>query len=364
MKIELPFTYMVSATTSRWKTAKRVVQLDFVAWDVPEVALADAPLALEWVHVVCDPLAQDRGQSFRREVRFVDGAFYTPFGTTGPRADYYMTFLAENLPRRDNAYHTTLRHFWDLLPHETNDPRMKALEEWFYGCSFSSELDGKNDVRIVSSDEDAERKWAEASASRFAVIDGRAYIRVGEPKLVFNVWQFPVPGAGISMTFTSENFVSAIDGDTLGSPARRLHFRADDFSCMEDHSMVKGVPMIREEVQNVVVHMPQTLGFNAARELAYRTALFAHSAGEPALGAIGRDAANAWYDLKDALTRFRADGNWHVLEEEMTQAIPVLVEGMRASAQGAVAELEECFDIWSASEIALEISHPYPKPSF
>lgn len=364
MKIELPFTFMVSATTSRWKTPKRVVQLDFVAWDVPEVALADAPIALEWEHVVCDPHARDEGRVCRREVRFVDGAFYTPFGTTGSRADYYRTFLAENLPRRDTAYHTTLGHFWDLLPYETDDPRMKAMEEWFYGCAFSSELDGKNDVRIVSSDEEKERKWAEATASRFAVIDGRAYIRVGEPKLVFNAWELPMPGAGMSMTFMPENLVLAFDEDALGSPARRVHFRADDFSSLEDHSIAKGVPVTRGEVRNVVVHMPQTLGFNATRELAYRTALFAHSAGEPALGEIGRDAANAWYDLKDALARFRADGNWHILEETMTQAIPVLVAGMRASGQGAAAELEECLEIWSSSEIALEVGHPSPTPSF
>lgn len=361
MKIEMPFAYRVRATTSRWRTPKDVVQLDFVAWNVPEVSSADAPVALEWEHVIGGPHAMDRGQSYRQEVRVADGAFYTPFGTTGERADFTRRFPLAALPRRDNSHHTALRHFLDLLPYETDDPRMNALEEWFYGGVVCSELDDKKDVRIISSEEDLERKRAESTASRFLLIDGEVFIRVGEPKLTFKAWTMPMPGVEVSMTFYSEDSALSVQEDPWSSPARRLHFRADDYHSLEDHVATKGVHVHRDEVRNVVVHMPQVLGFNATRELAYRTAMFALTAVEGEVGDVGRDAANAWYDVKDALTRFRDDGNSNMLEETISQAIPVLLEGMRAFGHAATAELEECVEIWSSSEITLNLGNGQAK---
>jgi hypothetical protein len=357
MKIELPFAYKVSATTSRWRTPKGAVQLDFVAWNIPEVSAEDAPVAIEWEHVVGGPHARDRGHAYRREVRVVDGKFYTPFGTTGGRADFTRKFQAACLPRRDNHYYAAIGHFWDLWPYETDDPRMKALEEWFSDGVYCSELDNKNDVRIVSTEEETERKWAEATAARFILVDGEVFIRVGEPKLVFKAWQMPLPGAEVSMTFYSEDFALSLQEGPWGGPARRLHFRADDYHSLEDRVAAKGVHVDREEVRNVVVHMPQVFGFNATKELAYRTAMFALAATEGELGSIGRDAANAWYDVNEALTRFREDGNGNMLEEAISQAIPVLLEGMRASGHVATAELEECVEIWSSSEITLDLGN-------
>jgi hypothetical protein len=356
MQIEMPFAYKVRATTSRWKNPKDVVQVGFVAWDVPEIASRDAPLAIEWEHVVPAPQALNREETYRREVRVVGEEFYTPFGTTGNHANFAKKFDAAVLPRhRDNHYNRSINHIFDLWPYADTDLRMKALEEWFSYGVFCSELDNKNDVRIVLSEEEKERKLAEAICSRFLLIDGDVFIRVNEPKIAYTAWQLPHPGAGVSMTFHPEDLGPSGERDPWDSPARHLIFRADDYHSLEKHSIAKRVRIDRNEVRDLVVHMPQVLGFDASRELSYRTAAFALNAVEDGLGHVGRKATNAWYDVKDALARFREDQQANMLDEIISQAIPVILEGMRAAGHGGTAELEECLELWSSSEIALDV---------
>ncbi|MCS4088509.1 hypothetical protein [Rhizobium sp. BK176] len=348
MRFELPFAYNVEATTSRWKTQKTVAKIGFVGWVIPEVSSAQAPLAMEWEHVVVDGYAHDRGEVYRREVRFMDGKFYTPFGTMGRSADYTRAFPVEELPTQENNRHTALRHFQDFDRYESDDPRAKAIEEWYFGGDTTSKLDGQNDVTIVRSEEQDERAYAEEVAARFLIIDGAVYIAVAEPRLVARAWRLPFPGVSIEIELAPHERLD-------GAPSEILRARPDEHDKIEDFVVASGAPLQRVEARNPIVHLPQAFEFNSVHELATRTAYYARTATRPYLDTIGRDAANAWYDLHEAITIFESDHNVGMLEEAMSQVIPVLLERVQAAGLDWTSKLEASVDLWASSEITLDI---------
>jgi hypothetical protein len=316
---------------------------------IPEVSGHHAPVAMEWDHVIINPYAMDRGQVYRREVRCLDGAFYTPFGTTGQRADFdRRPFAAGNLPNQENRNAMERDHFRDLESHELDDPQSQALDQWYSGGITNSKLADQKNVEVVSSEEEAERAAAEAIAGRFLIVDGQVYIRVAEPTLVVRTWRLPDPGAEITVDLESH-------GKEYGAPSEFQRVRPDEHHKIEDFVATKGVPLHRQEARNPIVHMPQAFAFNSSSALAEQTARYTLSKTRQSLGALGRRAGNAWYDLDEALVRFEADNDAGMLEEVMSEALPVIVEAVRAAGLEWNAQIEESVELWLSSEIALEI---------
>lgn len=353
MRMDLPFSYMVTAKTSRWRNPKDVAQIGFVAWDIPEVSTDQAPVAMEWEHHFGDPAKT--GYVAPRHARYCDGSFYVPFNRSEKEADHRVRVDPSELPKTDHKVAKTAYHFVDLFQYDHDRETLReSLEGWFKNSAENVDLTGAKDVEIFSSNESAERQLAEAIAERFLMVDGEVYLKVEEPKLAFDTIEHPFPYSQVSIVFTPDAYAPTLEHSPWCSPRYRTLFRADANAELEVLAAANGKPTRIQTARDIVVYMPQAFVFNDWADRVYRTAVFALTAAESHLGKIGRAGANAWHDIKDEISAFRNEGNVASLEDVLFAAAPTISDGLHHVEPGISETLNWCIDCCSTSEISLE----------
>ena len=355
MRIEFPFAYNVTATTARWRTPREVLQVGFVDATIPHVSSGDAPVCLEWDHVAIHPINVYR---VVRHARLHDGGFYIPLDRPGRGADPRVKFDPANLPRRDYADVLKMGVFLDLLPYHELDPRIKALEEWYSYTHFCSDLDGKKDIEISASTEDAERVVAGEAVSRLLVVDGDLYLRVPEPRIELDLRQGSRWSPNVEMDFSEPSYV-ALEPDRLSplSPATVMYFRADEMGSLEQARTAVDTELF-SSVENVVVHEPGAFSFDRTLDILTRTASLAYGSVTRRLSEMGRKGGNAWWDLEDSMTAYQLDGDRHAYEERVMDSVTTISECLPTEHAELAAELRECVELWSSSDIEIAFDRP------
>lgn len=347
MKIDFPFAYQVTASTSRWRSPRNVTLLDFVETDIPEVGDSDAPVSVEWMGVP----SFGNGRPVPYHARTHQGDFYVPFGFIGSAGKLASLEAPVPLPRRDSAVPGLAAYkgeFIDLLPGPSGEAGKKALDEWYINPAFTSELEGKNDVEITLSDEVEQRNVATAAVSKLLLVDGALYMRVPEPRLRFATWKFPYPDSDTQVTCTPNAYEHGHDGKI--SPVSTMFFRMDDMEALEDQVALSGVTNIRKVV-DVTVYDPAALSFDRTLDIAVRLAGYAMAETAPKLSVLDRDAANAYHDLLDARTAFDRGGDRADFEEAVMDAVTVLAGSFAGIDDDIASALSRSVDLWSSSEI-------------
>lgn len=346
MKIDFPFAYQVTASTSRWRSPRNVTLLDFVETDIPEVGDLDAPVSVEWTGVP----SFGNGRPVLHHARTHQGDFYVPFGFISKAGSLASLEAPVSLPRRDSAVPSLAAYkgeFMELFPRLSTDQH-KTLADWYIHPAFTSELEGKNDVEITASDVVEQRNIAEAAVSKLLLVDGALYMRVPEPRLRFATRKFPYPDSDTQVTCTPNAYEHGHDGKT--SPVSAMFFRMDDMEALEEQVALSGITNIRKVVE-VTVCDPASLTFDRTLDIAVRLAGYAMAISEQRLSILGRDAANAFYDLVDARSAFDSGGDRADFEEAVMDAVTVLAGSFAGIDDDIASELSRSVDLWSSSEI-------------
>ena len=350
MRTEFPFAFQVSLMSPRWKHAREIVQIGFVDAVLPVVMKEDAPVAMSWT---CSPGRQRQDTpAVESHVRLYNEAFYVPLARL-PSSSGRIRDEApiSDMPSRSLRIPVNLaQSLMNLFPFSQNDPRMEAISDWYATNRHLTGMEDRDDLQVVFSSEEENRLIAEAIVSRFIVVQGEVYIRVEEPKLCLKIWDLPFREASLSVQFDPPFYEDM--SANLFSPSYTRLYRATDIDIANTEIASLAARPCTRNVGDVEVFDETRMTFDRAHDISVRAACNTLAMVGALLPDAGRQCADAWYDLDDALKAYKSDGDKLALENAVVDSLGAMAESLAVQSPNIAMDLALQVELILSCEIA------------
>jgi hypothetical protein len=283
--VQIPLISQAEAKFGRQNAFRTVYFGEWVPFSIKQLGSDDAPVFARWDYM--GGWADEREVMGREIVRVFEDQFYRPYRGDGVRlkSPHFDTSCLEEWTDKWKS------PLFAIAARGGDDERKSALVEFIKG--ELPELSPKDAKQIQAHTLDAEKERLQNLGSALIIVDGKVWERCNEPVLALDYKSaYTNASANVNVVFTTEST------DTVEL------FRLDDREGLLDFLRLvrKGRQAnIVDDAANIEIELPQVISAEPERQAFIRVSKKIADGAEETIIAYGREATNAWFDLKEAV---------------------------------------------------------------
>jgi hypothetical protein len=289
--VQFPLISQAEAKFGRQNAFRTVYFGEWVPFSIKQLGSDDAPVFARWDYM--GGWADEREVTGREIVRVFEDQFYRPYRGEGDRLKS-PHFDAACLDEWTGKPKSPL---FAIAARGGDDDRKEALIEFIKGeLPLLSLKDAK---QIQAHTLDAETERLQNLGSALILVEGKVWERCSEPVLALDYKSaYTNASAHVNVVFTKDST------DTVEL------FRLDDRDGLMDFLRLvrKGRQAeIVDDAAHIEIELPQVISAEPERQALIRVCKKIVEGAEDSIIAFGREATNAWFDLKEVVSTAEKD---------------------------------------------------------
>lgn len=288
ISVQIPLVSQAEAKYGRQTAFRTVYFTEWTTFSVKQLGSDDAPVFARWDYM--GGWADEREVKGREIVRVFEDHFYRPYRGEGDRlkSPHYDTACLDDWANTTKPSSP----LFAIAARGGDDERKSALIEFLNG--ELTELSPKDARQIQNSTLEIETERLQKLGDALLIIDGKVWERCNEPLLALDhKGSYTNATAYVNVVFNAQST------DTVEL------FRLDDRDGLDDFFRLirKGRQSnIVDDAANIEIELPQVVSAEPERQALIRVCKNIAERAEDSILAHGREATNAWFDLKEAVT--------------------------------------------------------------
>jgi hypothetical protein len=312
MRAQFPFLYKAEFIYNRKRTQETDWFIGNVDVDIPDIAKTEMVPVISW----SDPLIEAQGRiEYGRTVFYLDGGFYAPAVNNpySPVSAFSVDILSPEGLATDRVRDSgaIIGGLSNMLGLEiTADSGYSELVSYVEGRKSTSKPPiGDRHTRVatwIDSDHDLAYQKASGIASGLVSMGGALYRKVETPVFVLHQNADEYADAHANIHLEGTRFGSHITLNQVRyviDPTRTTLMPLERFDEFVEKAAAQG-----SRLADFELHAPELAAFDMSANMVERTADFIVSAYQPSIGHYRRDAADAWFEIRDRMeTHWQTD---------------------------------------------------------